>query len=125
MRQPSTNPLTRAFWLGLGLVCVALGAIGVFLPLLPTTIFLIIAAYAFARSSERLHSWLLSNKVFGPLIKDWQDHGRIRRPAKAMAVISMGVIILLSWIFGAPTLVIVLQAVILFPVAGFIVTRPE
>jgi len=75
MRQPSTNPLTRAFWLGLGLVCVALGTIGIFLPLLPTTIFLIIAAYAFARSSERLHNWLLSNKIFGPLIKDWHVLG--------------------------------------------------
>ena len=125
MREPSTNPLYRALWLGLGLVCVALGTIGIFLPLLPTTIFLIIAAYAFARSSERLHSWLLSNKVFGPLIKDWQDHGRIRRPAKFMALISMAVIVLLSLGFGAPTYVIGLQAIILIPVAGFIVTRPE
>ena len=125
MRQPSTNPLTRAFWLGLGLVCVALGAIGVFLPLLPTTIFLIIAAYAFARSSDRLHDWLLSNRIFGPLIKDWQDHGRIRRPAKLMALISMAVIILLSWGFGAPSFVIILQALILIPVAVFIFSRPE
>ena len=104
---------------------MALGAIGVFLPLLPTTIFLIIAAYAFARSSDRLHDWLLSNRIFGPLIKDWQDHGRIRRPAKFMALISMAVIILLSWGFGAPTYVIILQALILIPVAGFIVSRPE
>ena len=125
MREPSTNPLYRALWLGLGLVCVALGTIGIFLPLLPTTIFLIIAAYAFARSSERLHSWLLSNKVFGPLIKDWQDHGRIRRSAKFMALISMAVIVLLSLGFGAPTYVIGLQAVILIPVAVFIFSRPE
>jgi len=125
MRQPSTNPLTRAFWLGLGLVCVALGAIGVFLPLLPTTIFLIIAAYAFARSSERLHNWLLSNKVFGPLIKDWQDHGRIRRPAKVMALISMTIIIGLSWAFDVPIYVLGIQCLILIPVAGFIATRPE
>ena len=125
MREPSTNPLYRALWLGLGLVCVALGTIGIFLPLLPTTIFLIIAAFAFARSSERLHNWLLSNKVFGPMIKDWQDHGRIRRPAKLMALISMAVIILLSWGFGAPTYVIILQALILIPVAVFIFSRPE
>lgn len=125
MREPSTNPLYRALWLGLGLVCVALGTIGIFLPLLPTTIFLIIAAYAFARSSERLHSWLLSNKVFGPLIKDWQDHGRIRRSAKFMALISMAVIVLLSLGFGAPTYVLGLQAVILIPVAVFIFSRPE
>ena len=125
MREPSTNPLYRALWLGLGLVCVALGTIGIFLPLLPTTIFLIIAAFAFARSSERLHSWLLSNKVFGPLIKDWQDHGRIRRPAKVMALISMGAIVLLSWVFGAPAFVIVIQLLVLIPVAIFIVTRPK
>ena len=125
MRQPSTNPLTRAFWLGLGLVCVALGAIGVFLPLLPTTIFLIIAAYAFARSSDRLHDWLLSNRIFGPLIKDWQDHGRVRRPAKVMALISMTIIVLLSIIFGAPHYIIAIQILVLIPVAIFIVTRPE
>ena len=104
---------------------MALGTIGIFLPLLPTTIFLIIAAFAFARSSERLHSWLLSNKVFGPLIKDWQDHGRIRRPAKVMALISMGVIVSLSWGFGAPAFVIVIQLLVLIPVAIFIVTRPK
>ena len=104
---------------------MALGTIGIFLPLLPTTIFLIIAAYAFARSSERLHNWLLSNKVFGPFIKDWQDHGRIRRPAKVMALISMGVIVFLSWGFGAPAFVIVIQLLVLIPVAIFIVTRPK
>ena len=125
MREPSTNPLYRALWLGLGLVCVALGTIGIFLPLLPTTIFLIIAAYAFARSSERLHNWLLSNKIFGPLINDWQDHGRIRRPAKVMALISMTIIIGLSWAFGVPIYVLGIQCLILIPVAGFIATRPE
>ena len=119
------NRVSRAAWLTLGLACVALGAIGVVLPLLPTTIFLIIAAYAFARSSPRLHGWLMGHHVFGPVIKDWQARGAIGRKAKMMALISMGVIVALSVIFGAPRLVWIVQILVLVPVALFIVTRPE
>ena len=119
------NRVSRAVWLTLGLICVGLGAIGIVLPLLPTTIFLIIAAYAFARSSPRLHGWLMGHRVFGPVIKDWQARGAIRRPAKVMALISMVVIVTLSVLMGAPRLVWIIQILVLVPVALFIVTRPE
>ena len=67
----------------------------------------------------------MGHHVFGPVIKDWQARGAIGRKAKMMALISMGVIVALSVIFGAPRLVWIVQILVLVPVALFIVTRPE
>ena len=86
---------------------------------------LLIAAYAFARSSPRLHRWLLEHKVFGGLIRDWQDHGAISKRAKGAAVLSMGAVLVLSALLGVPPWVLGLQAVILGCVALFILTRPS
>ena len=117
--------LRRGAWLCLGLLCVGLAAIGVVLPLMPTTVFLLIAAFAFARSSPRLHRWLLEHRVFGGLIRDWQDHGAISKRAKGAAVLSMGAVLVLSALLGVPPWVLGLQAVILGCVALFILTRPS
>ena len=115
----------RLAWLCLGGLCVVLGAIGVIVPLLPTTIFMIIAAYAFARSSPRLHQWLMSHRVFGPLINDWNAHGVVSVQAKWMSSLSMILVFALSAYMGAPRWVLVLQAIILAAVAIFLLTRPS
>lgn len=107
-----------------GLVSLALGTIGVFLPLLPTTPFVLLSAFAFANSSERLHQWLLDHDVFGPLIANWRDHGAISRRTKIVSLVSMVAIIALSLLLRAPAHVIVIQAVVLTASATFIVTRP-
>ena len=73
-------------WAVLGLFCVGLALIGVFLPLLPTVPFLLLASFFFARSSERLHSWILSHPTFGPMIDDWNSRGAIRPRAKPLRV---------------------------------------
>lgn len=73
----------------LGWLCVALAMLGVILPGLPTTIFVIIAAWAFSRSSARFHTWLYGHKTFGPLLKDWEDHRVVPRRAKTLMVILM------------------------------------
>lgn len=57
------------------------------LPVLPTTPFLLVAAACFARSSPRFYDWLLSNRIFGPLIRDWREHRCIPLRAKIMAVV--------------------------------------
>ena len=108
----------------IGLTSLALGAIGIFVPLLPTTPFVLLAAFAFANSSERLHQWLLDHNVFGPLIKDWQRYGAISRPAKILSLASMAAIVLISWLLAAPTYVIVVQILVLSCSATFIITRP-
>lgn len=107
-----------------GLVSLALGGIGIFVPLLPTTPFVLVAAFAFANSSEKLHRWLLEHNLFGPLINNWRRHRAISRPAKAMSVLSMVAVLVISWFMGVTVLVIAVQALILACVAAFILTRP-
>lgn len=74
-----------------GWLCVVLGAIGVVLPVLPTTPFLLLAAACFDRSSPRFHRWLLSTKLFGPLIENWQQERLIEKRSKWVALIVVAV----------------------------------
>lgn len=73
----------------LGLVLVGLAVLGIFLPVLPTTPLLLLALACFARSSEKLHEWILKNRTFGPFIKQWHETKSIPRKAKAYAMISI------------------------------------
>ena len=73
-----------------GLFCVGLAILGAILPVLPTTVFLIMAAACFAKSSPRMQKKLLANKTFGPLIIDWQQHRSIPKKAKRMALLTIG-----------------------------------
>jgi len=70
----------------LGFIFLGLGVIGVFLPLLPTTPFLLVAAACFAKSSDKWYQWLISNKIFGPIIIDWQDRKCISLSTKIIAI---------------------------------------
>ena len=114
----------RIAWLCLGFLCLGLGGIGVLLPLMPTTEFLLIAAYAFARSSDRLHDWLLSHSLFGPLIHNWQKHGAISKRGKIFSSLSMIVVIGISLILKAPNWLVYTQVFVLGCVAAFLLTRP-
>jgi uncharacterized membrane protein YbaN (DUF454 family) len=107
-----------------GFLCLALGGLGIVVPLLPTTPLVLVAAFAFANSSETLHQWLLDHRVFGPLIDNWRRHGAISRTAKAMSVLSMLAILVISWLMGVAAVVIGVQAVVLACAAAFILTRP-
>lgn len=117
--------MTQPFWLVLGILSVAAGAAGVVLPLVPTTPFVLLAAYCFARSSPRLHGWLLNHPRFGPAITDWQRHGSIARNVKITAVLMILATFAGSVLFGAPAWIIAVQAVVLSAVTLFIVTRPD
>ena len=114
----------RAIWIVVGIVALALGAIGVFLPLLPTTPFILLAAFAFANSNERLHNWLLEHNIFGPLVANWRHHGAISRGAKVAGVLSMIAVVALSIVFQVPTWIIVVQVIVLSAAALFILSRP-
>ncbi|MDD3444322.1 MAG: YbaN family protein [Zavarzinia sp.] len=76
----------RAFFLVLGLVMVGLGIVGAFLPVMPTTGFLILAVACFARSSPRLEAWLLNHPRFGPPLRDWRHYGAISKRGKRFAL---------------------------------------
>ncbi|MDH3578333.1 MAG: YbaN family protein [Gammaproteobacteria bacterium] len=114
----------RVFWLLAGLMSVAVGAVGVVVPLLPTTPFLLIAAFAFARSSARLNRWLREHRSFGPLIDNWHRDGSIDRKVKRIAIIVLLMTPVITWLFGAPLWIIVCQIVVLSAAAVFILTRP-
>ena len=119
--------LTRAArltWLVIGFLALALGALGVVLPLLPTTPLVLVAAFAFARSSESLHQWLLDHDIFGSLIANWRRYGAISRSAKVASVVSMVAVLAISLVLAAPVVVIVVQAVVLGGAAFFILSRP-
>lgn len=107
-----------------GLVSVAIGAVGVVLPLLPTTPFLLIAAFAFARSSSRLDRWLREHRTFGTLIDNWHSDGSIDRKAKRIAIVVILMTPVITWVLGAALWIIVCQVVVLSAAAVFILTRP-
>lgn len=91
--------MKRQFYLAAGLVSLALGGIGVILPLLPTVPFMILAAFCFANSSPRLESWLVEHPVFGVHIKNWRDRRAITRRGKWAATVAFAVSCVLAFLF--------------------------
>jgi uncharacterized membrane protein YbaN (DUF454 family) len=82
-----------------GLVCVALAYLGVVLPGLPTTPWVLLASYCFARSSPWLERWLKQSPIFGRLLRDWEEHRGMRPRVKAVAVTLVVVVVTLSLTF--------------------------
>ena len=112
-------------WTLAGCGAFALGFLGVFLPLLPTVPFMILAAFCFARGSERFHDWLVDHPQFGPAIQDWRRHGAISRKGKVLAVVGIALAFCISLLLGVKLWVLGVQAVVLVLVATFILTRPD
>ncbi len=129
----SETPLTHGprRWLNivLGLLFVGLAALGVVLPLLPTTPFLILASACFVRSSPRLNAWLLRTRLFGPLLRDWQQHRCVSRRVKHLAVALILLFVALSaWLgdFSWPWMVaLIVLALIGLAVVMRLPERPE
>lgn len=99
---PSRSRLTRALWLLLGLTCVGIGALGVVLPGLPTTPFLILAAACFLRSSRRLYERLLANPTFGPSVRSWRETGTLPAATKWTALGTMAFFVAIAYLWGIP-----------------------
>lgn len=90
------SALMRAVYFVLGLACLILGLIGIVVPGMPTTVFILLAGYFWARSSRRFYAWLLAHRLFGRMIINWQTHRAIPRFAKYLAwsMMSLSTIIL-------------------------------
>ncbi len=116
----------RFVYLGLGWFFVALGIIGAFLPVMPTTIFLILAAWCFARSSPELEAWLLAHPLFGEPLRNWRERGSISRRAKILAcsMIAVSYGIFLHFSQPGPRLAVLVFVLMAAP-AIFIATRPD
>jgi uncharacterized membrane protein YbaN (DUF454 family) len=115
----------RWFWYLGGLTALILGFLGVFLPILPTVPFLILATFCFSRSSPRLRDWLLTHRIYGPSIRAWQERGAISLRAKWLATISIACGLPVAPILGLEPVLIAVQWTILFAVLIFIWTRPS
>ncbi len=118
------SPIARAFWLVGGLVCLGLGLLGIPLPLLPTTPFLLLAAFCFARGSDRLHNWLINHPRLGPPIESWHREGAISKSAKRASMVAIALVFGVSIALGVKPWLLAVQAVVLTCVVTFILTRP-
>lgn len=116
--------MRRAYAL-LALVCTALAIVGLLLPGLPTTPFVLLAAWAANRGSPGLHRWLYQHRQLGPVLRDWDQQRAVRPSAKllalAMLAVSWGV---MAW-RGTPLPVLITVTALFLAVGGFVATRPS
>lgn len=118
--------MTKPFFLIAGHLSLVFGIVGAFLPVLPTTPFLLLAAYCYSKSNAKLHAWILRHKYLGPPITDWEQNGVIGLKAKVIATIMLALVV----VFRVPSLPITLLlksifAIILIFVLIFIWSRPS
>ncbi len=117
--------LKRAFYFTVGLIALGLGIVGAVTPLLPTVPLVLLAAFCFAQSSQRLHGWIMEHKTFGPMIEDWHARGAISRRAKIWATVSIALAFAIPFILKFPLWIIGVEALVLSCVLIFIWTRPD
>lgn len=122
--QP-TLPRKRMLWTLAGLLSLAIGIIGIFLPVLPTTPLVILAAYCFGKGSPRLRAWIISHRRFGPMIEDWEATGAIPRRVKYWACFLMALAFAFAWWIALPTHILVAQGALMAIGAAYVLSRPS
>ena len=117
--------MKRIILISLGWLCVGLGFVGVFVPGIPTTIFLIIALWAFTKSSKKLRHWLLNHKRFGPILNNWQEHKVVPRRAKILMVVLMSLAVILFYYSSQSLILTIGLIIILVSVAIYVISLPS
>lgn len=120
-----TRPRMRLFWVASGWAALGLGVAGAVLPVLPTTPFVLLAAFCFGKGSPRLRAWITGHHRFGPIIEQWESTGAIPRRVKLFACTVMTMTFATSWLLGAPAWVLWAQAVGMGIGAAYVLTRPD
>ncbi|MBD3667823.1 MAG: YbaN family protein [Kangiella sp.] len=115
----------QLFYRALAIMATGLGMVGVVLPLLPTTPFLIVAVWAAGKSSPRLELWLLEHPQFGPLLKGWRERGAIPVFAKYLAGLMLTSSWLVLWLLNMKTEVLIFLAVFFSALLAYIISRPN
>ncbi len=122
----SASPARRAVLIAVGWTCFALGVLGVVLPVVPTTPFMLVALWAFSASSERFHGWLYHHRVFGPPLQRWRRERVLPVPVKAVALGSMAAS--LAWLalgVRPPWYVLAASVAVMLAGAAFILRIPS
>ena len=112
-------------WTTLGTISLTFGILGIFLPLLPTTPFILITAFCYTKGSPKLYAWLVNHKIIGSYLRNWEKNGSIAIKAKMMAIL---IIVLGNWysiVYIIPYLIVKIIVLIIGIVASiYILTRP-
>lgn len=117
------NPVVRTSLFILGFCSVALGIVGAFMPVLPTTPFLLLAAWCFLKSSPKAHEWLYNQRVLGQALRDWEKNKSISKSTKIIAISMILVSLVFVWINAIYIWVKISVSVLLSVVSIFICTR--
>ena len=104
------STLSRTFWFSLGVISMTLGFIGIPVPGLPPTPFMILAAACFARSSQRFYDWIINNKLFGTHVKSYREGNGIPKRSKPMILATMWTFVLFAVLVAIPADVLVSKA---------------
>jgi uncharacterized membrane protein YbaN (DUF454 family) len=119
------NKWIRLILFFIGCISLILGIIGIFLPLLPTTPFLILTAWCFLRCSPKAYAWLHSQSYLSEPLNNWNERGAISTPAKITAISLIGISLLIIWLKTSIFWIQVSLTCLLFSVSIFILTRPK
>ena len=117
--------LKKYIYLSLGFIFLGLGCIGLVLPLMPTTPFILLTAWFFSRSSKKFENWLMNHKIFGPIIINWQEHRAIDRNSKIYSVIMIIITFFISTFFIPLFYVDIFLIILGIVLCLFIITRTE
>ncbi len=118
----SKNKLKRGLYILIGFIMVGIGTLGIFLPVLPSTVFFLMAAYFFARSSERFYIWLHENKLFGQQLKNYREGRGMSMKTKVILIVLLWISILISVLFAVENYILrFILIVILFGVTVYLV----